>query len=44
MLLCIRSVVLVCLKYSSKHNKLYQGLDDIVYGIDFACNTIVLKV
>ena len=29
MLLCIN--VLVCLEYSSKHSKLHQGLDYIVY-------------
>ena len=47
MLLCISSRVLACLEYPSKHVKLHQGLDDIVYlqyCLDFDCITVVLKL
>ena len=40
MLLCINGGVLICLEYPSKHSKLHQGLDYIVYlwcCIDFDC-------
>ena len=46
-LLYISCVVLVYLGYSSKHDKLYQGLDNIVYlryCVDFDSITVVLKV
>ena len=47
MLLSIRGVVLVCLKYRSKHDELHQGLDYNVhlrYCVDFDCIIVVLKV
>ena len=47
MLLCICDMVLVHLKYPSKHGKLHQGLDYIVYlqyFINFDCITVVVKV
>ena len=47
MLLNISDGVLVCLKYLSKHRRLHQGLDYIVYSqycIEFDCITSVLKV
>ena len=47
MLLYINGEVLVCLKYLSKHGKLYQELDYIIYlqhCIDFDCITVDLKV
>ena len=44
MILCISSEVLVCLEYLSKHDRLHQGLDYIVYCIDFDRIIVVLKV
>ena len=47
MLLCISNGILVSLEYPSKHSKLYQSLEYIVYlqyFIDFGCITVVLKV
>ena len=44
MLLCINDWVLVSLKYPSKHDRLHQGPDYIVHGIDFDCATVVLRV
>ena len=47
MLLYISSKVLACLEYLSKHSKLHEGLDYMVYlrhEVDFDCITVVLKV
>ena len=35
---------LVCLEYPGKHSMLHQGLDYIVYSIDFYCITVILKI
>ena len=46
MLLCISGGVLVCLEYPSKHIKLHQGLDYIVYSqycIDFLFMSLDVK-